>query len=228
MESKEVCIVLPALNEEGAIAMVIDEIPREEMEKSGYKIEILVVDNNSTDRTAEIAQEKGATVIVEPQRGKGKAIRRAFESVNGDFIFVLDADYTYPAIYIPRMVEVLEQGHDVVMGSRLRRQMEKGAMSRMNSVGNYLLTFMANTLYGTKISDLCTGYWGFREEVVKDLKLKADGFEIEANMFTEIAKKGCRIGEIPILYRRRTSPSTLNSLRDGFRIGQTLIRNRFR
>ena len=227
MSLKGISIILPALNEEETIGRVIDEIPREAMESNGYRVEIVVVDNNSTDRTREIAQEKRAKVIVEPVKGKGRAVRTAFELVDGVFIFVLDADYTYPATYIPQMLEMLQEEYDVVLGSRLKGQRERGAMSRFRLVGNHLLSFIASMLYGTRISDLCTGYWGFCRVAIEGLKLDATGFELEANMFAEIAKKGYRIAEVPILYRRRPSPSKLSSLKAGFRIGQTLVKKRF-
>jgi glycosyltransferase involved in cell wall biosynthesis len=225
---KGISVILPALNEEQTIGRVIDEIPRENIEQTGYEIELLVIDNDSTDRTKEIAEEKGARVIVEPVRGKGRAMRTAFEAVTGEFIFMLDADYTYPATHIPEMLKVLEEGYDVVLGSRLKGRMEGGAMSRLNLVGNHLLAFLANVLYGTEISDLCTGYWGLRREVIQDLKLDATGFELEANMLAEIAKKGYRIGEVPVHYRRRLTYPKLGSVKDGFRIGRMLIKKRFR
>jgi len=227
MSLKGISIILPALNEEETIGRVIDEIPREAMESNGYRVEIVVVDNNSTDRTREIAQEKRAKVIVEPVKGKGRAVRTAFELVDGVFIFVLDADYTYPATYIPQMLEMLQEEYDVVLGSRLKGQRERGAMSRFRLVGNHLLSFIASMLYGTRISDLCTGYWGFCRVAIEGLKLDATGFELEANMFAEIAKKGYRIAEVPILYRRRPSSSKLSSLKAGFLIGQTLVKKRF-
>ena len=224
----EVSIIIPALNEEETIGKVIGEVPKRELEKKGYKVEILVVNNNSADRTEGIAKEKGAKVILEPGRGKGRAVRTGFESASGDFIFILDADYTYPATYILRMLEVLQEGHDVVIGSRLRGQMKEGAMSRMNLVGNRFLSFIANILYGTRISDLCTGYWGLTRRVIEDIELDAKGFEFEANMFAEIVKKGYSIAEVPIYYRRRTTPPKLNSLKDGFKIGWTLLTKKFR
>lgn len=225
---KEVSIILPALNEEEAIGKIIDEVPVEDIEGRGYRAEVIVVDNGSTDRTREIAEAKGARVITEPSRGKGRAIRTAFESVSGDFVFMIDADFTYPATYIPRMLELLEGGYDVVLGSRLKGEIEEEAMSRLNLVGNHLLAFLANLLYGSGISDPCTGYWGFRGEVVKSLEIDAVGFELEANMLIETARKGYRIGEIPIYYRRRPSPAKLRSLKAGFKIGRTLIMKRFR
>jgi dolichol-phosphate mannosyltransferase len=225
---KEVSIIFPALNEEATIGKVIDEVPMEEIEGKGYRAEVIVVDNGSTDKTREIAEAKGARVITEPRRGKGRAIRTAFESVGGDYVFMLDADFTYPATYIPRMLKLLEGKYDVVLGSRLNGQLEDGAMSRLNLVGNHLLSFLTNILYGTRISDLCSGLWGFRGEVPRSLKLDAMGFELEVNMLIEIAKHGYRIGELPIYYRRRPTPTKLHSLRTGFRIGRTLVRKRFR
>ena len=228
MSDRLVSIIIPALNEEGTIAKVIDEIPREDIREKGYRIEIIVIDNNSTDRTREIAVEKGVRVIVERTRGKSRAIRTAFESIGGDFIIMLDADYTYPATYIPAILDVLADGYDVVLGSRLKGQMREGAMSKINLVGNHLLAWMASILYGTRISDLCTGYWGLTRRVIDSLKLDVDGFELEAAMFAEIAKKGYHLAEVPIYYRRRVTPAKLSSLKDGFKIVRTLLAKRFR
>jgi len=222
-----VCIVLPTLNEEEAIGRVIDEIPARDLAEKGFDVKILVVDGNSRDRTREIAEAKGAEVIIESRKGKGRAMRTAFDTVDADFVFMLDADYTYPATYIPEMLAILQRDCSVVIGSRLRGQIEKGGMSRLNVVGNRLLTLMASILYRTRMSDLCTGYWGFRGEVIPNLSLTADGFDFEADLFSQVAKKGYRLGEIPINYRRRQSPAKLNSIKDGLKIGRALISRRF-
>jgi glycosyltransferase involved in cell wall biosynthesis len=226
--TKEVCVVLPALNEESTIGLVIDEVPKEDLERKGYSVSVIVIDNGSTDRTGEIAREKGAKVIVEAARGKGRAVRAGFRAAKCDFVFMLDADYTYPATHIMQMLEALEDGYDVVMGSRIKGDMGEGAMSTMNLVGNRLLAMLANALYGTRISDPCTGCWGLRHAVAEGLNLSADGFDIEANMLTEIARDGHTVTEIPIHYRRRATPPKLNSLRDGLRIGRMLVATRFR
>ena len=228
LPQKSIRIIIPAFNEEQTVGRVIDEIPMAQMENAGYLVNIVVVDNNSTDRTRQIAEQKGATVISESRQGKGRAITTAFESVSGDYIFILDGDYTYPGIYIPRMLQTLEADYDVVLGSRLKGRMEKGAMARMNYLGNILLTWLANLLYGTGISDLCTGYWGFRGALVKDIKLDAMGFDLEANLLAQVAHKKCRIAEIPVNYRCRPTPSKLSGFRDGFRIVITLFDLRFR
>ena len=227
MSQPEILIILPTLNEEPTIGRVIDEIPRSSLEGAGYKVQLLVVDGNSTDRTRQIAQQKGAGVIVEPRKGKGIAVSQALSSVDADFIFMLDADFTYPAGYIPDMLKLLTDYHAVI-GSRMRGRREKGAMSRLNLVGNYLLSLIATVFYGKKISDVCSGFWGFRGEVVKTLSLRATAFDLEAELFSQLARKGYSIAELPIYYRRRASPPKLRSLRDGTRIGWALITKRFR
>jgi len=228
MKRHSILIILPAINEERTVGKVIDEIPKQALEKRGFDVRILVADGNSRDRTRQIAMDKGAEVVVESRRGKGRAMRSVFRRFKADFVFMLDADYTYPAIYIPKMLDILEQGYPVVTGSRLRGKIEEGGMSHLNRLGNYLLTWIARVLYWRRISDLCTGYWGLRGEIIPDLRLLANGFNFEAELFADITRRGYRIAEIPIHYRRRRTPPKLNSLRDGFRIGWTLITRRFR
>lgn len=227
MNKAKVSIILPALNEAETIGKVIDEIPQQALEQEGYSVEVLVVDNGSTDQTAQIAREKGARVISEPRRGKGRAVRTAFEQVRADFVFMLDSDYTYPAIYIPDMLKLLNQGYSVVIGSRLKGKREKGAISGWNMIGNQVLTLMAKILYRASISDLCTGYWGFRGEVIPQLNLSAVGFTLEADLLAQVTKNGYRIGEVPIHYRRRPSASKLPSVTAVVQIALALINRRF-
>ena len=227
VQKTKVCVILPALDEELTVGKVIDEIPRKALEREGYQVDILVVDGNSRDRTRQVAREKGARVIVEPRRGKGRAVRTALGLVRADFVFMLDADYTYPATYIPDMLRILHQGCPVVIGSRLRGGREKGAMRRLNLMGNFLLTLLANILYRARISDLCTGYWGIRGEVIPNLSLSADGFQLEAELFTQLTKKGYSIAEVPTYYRCRQGKAKLSGLKDGIKIGWMLIKKRF-
>jgi len=227
MHQSVVSIILPTLNEEETVGRVIDEIPRDILEKKGCLVKVLVVDGNSIDNTRQIAQERGAEVIIEPRKGKGRAMRTAFEQVRADFVFMLDADYTYPATYIPDMLDMLQRDCDVVIGSRLKGEREEGAMSRLNVIGNHLLTLMAEVLYLRRISDLCTGFWGFKGKVIPRLHLTADGFDFEADLFTQIVKHGYSISEIPIYYRRRRTPAKLSSIKDGLKIGWTLKTRRF-
>ncbi|MFC1846811.1 glycosyltransferase family 2 protein [Chloroflexota bacterium] len=227
MKKEVVCVILPALNEELTVGKVIDEVPRQALEQAGFEVDILVIDGNSSDKTRQIAEEKGAIVTIERRRGKGRAVRTIIESLEADFVFMLDADFTYPATYIPEMLAILRRGNPVVIGSRLRGEREDGAMRRLNIVGNIILTRTANLLYRTKISDLCTGYWGLRAEVVKELTLLADGFQLEAEIFTQLCRRGYPIVEIPTRYRCRQGKAKLSGLKDGFKIMWMLIKRRF-
>jgi dolichol-phosphate mannosyltransferase len=222
-----VAIILPALNEAPTIGKVLDEIPKPALEQDGYQVEVVVVDSNSRDETAQMARDKGARLISAPGIGKARAVRTALASIEADFLIMLDADYTYPATYIPEMLRIMRSGCPVVVGSRLRGQREKGAIRRLNLIGNVLLTSLANILYGTRISDLCTGYWGMRREVIPELELRTGGFQLEAEIFTQLAKKGYSIAEVPIFYRRRPSKAKLNRVRDGVRIAWLLVSRRF-
>ncbi|MBN1367444.1 MAG: glycosyltransferase [Dehalococcoidales bacterium] len=222
---QDVCIILPTLNEELSIGSVIDEIPVKALHEMGYQLDIVVADGGSTDRTVQKAQEKGVRVLHVP-KGKGLGVRTAIKEINADFIFMLDGDFTYPAAYIPEMLEVLQK-YPVVTGSRLKGKLEKGALRRTNFIGNHLLTWLANLLYGTNISDLCTGYWGFRQDVIKSLHLTTTGFQFEAELLTQLAKHKYKIREIPITYRPRQGTAKLGRFKDGMKIGWFLIKHRF-
>lgn len=224
-----VSIVLPALNEEKAIGKVIDDLPLVQLRKRGYDVDIMVVDGHSVDRTVEIAESKGARLVRQFGRGKGCAVRTAFDEFDGKYLFMIDADDTYPSGYLIDLLDMLESGkYDVVIGSRLNGHIMPGAMSRMNWMGNKVLTGVANAFFpnGHKTTDICTGMWGFERTVPKTLPLSATHFEIEAEMFAQCIKQGFRIGEIPIVYRRRGGPSKLGSIRAGSRIGMKLVREK--
>jgi dolichol-phosphate hexosyltransferase len=226
MKKKEVCIIIPTLNEESSIGQVIEEIPKKGLEDSGYNVDILVVDGISTDRTMQIAREKGARILLETRRGKGRAIRTAMEQIHADYIFMLDGDFTYPPSHIPAMLKVLQK-YPVVIGSRLKGKREKGSLKKINLIGNHLVTILANLLYGTRISDVCTGYWGFRRDVIRNLNLTSDGFQLEVELLIQLAKKGYKIGEVPINYRRRSGKPKLSGFKDGVKIGKFLFSKRF-
>jgi dolichol-phosphate mannosyltransferase len=218
-------VVIPTLNEERSIGKVIDDVPVADLLKNGLETVVYVIDGNSTDNTREIAVEKGAQIILEEQEGKGSAIQTAFKTITADFAIMVDGDDTYPIEMATEMTRLL-QANDVVIGSRLNGTIEQGAMTKLNVVGNILLSLLAWTLFGAHISDVCTGFWGYRGDTIRHLELEARGFEIEADMFAECARKGLRIAEIPITYRARKDQPKLSSLRDGVKIGLFLCRRR--
>ena len=138
---------------------------------------------------------------------------------------MVDGDNTYPIEMATEMARLLKR-HDVVIGSRLKGTIEPGAMTKLNVVGNTLLSLLAWGLFGTRISDVCTGFWGYKGEVIRRFELAARGFEIEADMFAECVRIGLCIAEIPITYRAREDRPKLSSLRDGLQIGLFLCKRR--
>jgi len=223
MES--VAVIIPTLNEERGIGDVVERIPVSDLLKDGFETTAYVVDGHSTDATREIATRKGAHIIFDEGKGKGAAMRAAFEEVNADYVIMVDGDDTYPIDVATEMVRLL-QTHDAVIGSRLKGRIEPGAMTRVHIVGNTLLTLLARLLFYAKISDVCTGLWGFRSDAIRRLELAAKGFELEADLFAECVLKGCSIAEIPITYRARKDRPKLASLRDGLKIGLFLCKRR--
>ncbi|MEI7827725.1 MAG: glycosyltransferase family 2 protein [Euryarchaeota archaeon] len=220
-----VAIVIPTLNEERSIGKVIDDVPVADLLLKGLETVVYVIDGTSTDNTREIAVEKGAKIILEERKGKGWAVQTAFKSINTDYAILVDGDDTYPIEMATEMIRLLKT-NDVVIGSRLKGTIEPGAMTKLNIVGNILLSLLARKLFGTRISDVCTGFWAYRSDTIRRLELAARGFEIEAEMFSECVGRGVSIAEIPITYRARKDQPKLSSLKDGVKIGLFLCRRR--
>ena len=218
-----VAVVIPTLNEERSISAVIEDVPVNDLRKNEFKTAVYVIDGRSVDHTRDIAVQKGAQVVTEQRRGKGVALQTAFRTVDADYVIVVDGDNTYPISVASEMLRLLQR-YDVVIGSRLKGTIEPGAMTTLNMLGNTLLTLLARALFSVNITDVCTGLWGFRGDAIRRLELKAQGFEIEADMYSECARKGLSIAEIPIHYRARADHAKLAAIRDGLRIGAFLCR----
>jgi len=235
-----VVIFLPALNEEAAIGRVLERIPKAQLEASGYSLSVWVVDGNSTDRTLEVVRDSGASVFVQSGRGKGTGMRQAFghmlttrELADGgsrdpEFFLMFDADGTYPPEAIPQFVEALSRGNDVVLGSRFRGQMAEGAMTPLNAMGNRILSKLARILYGVRVTDVCTGMWGFNADALRQISLDAGGFDLEADLFGSVCLSRARISELPIDYAPRIGPSRMLPLRSGLHIAWRLFARRLR
>jgi len=229
MSVNRIAILLPALDEADTIGRVIGKIPKKELTDLGYSVEVVVVDGHSKDMTCEIAASMGARLLKQKGIGKGNALQTAFDNFEGRYLFMLDADDTYNPKEILRMLPPLERGEaDVVMGTRLKGSISKGAMSRLNYIGNIALTQTANILFpnGHKVSDVCTGMWGFTDEVIHALDLESHSFDIEAEMYAKCVKSGFTVGEVNITYGRRMNANKLSSLKDGAKIWFRLLRER--
>ena len=229
----ELVILLPTKNEEEGVGEVIDRIPKMEIEKRGFSVRVIVVDGSSTDSTREIAASKGVEVILQKSaQGKGWGFREAIQIIlngrdsKGDCLIMLDADATYRPEEIPLFITEL-QSCDVVWGSRLRGKIEEGAMSMTNWIGNYLLSLSASIIFLRRTTDLCTGFWGFRSNILSTLPLTAKGFTLEAELFGLSMRYKLITKEIPIDYDRREGKSTLRWYIDGPRIFLASIKKRF-
>jgi glycosyltransferase involved in cell wall biosynthesis len=202
---------------------VIDNVPKDKLRQLGYECEVLVIDNNSSDKTAEIARAHGARVIFEAKKGKGNAIRAGFDALTADtvFVFMVDGDYTYKPAEIPRLLEPLESGFcDVVVGSRLGGKMSKDALRFRNRVVNWSFTFLVRQFYQANVTDVLSGYFAWKKEVVDKLRphLASEGFAIEMEMITKMVKLDFALYSVPITYDVRIGKTKINALRDGLRI----------
>lgn len=220
---KKITVLIPCYNEENGIAEVIRKFPREKIEASNYSLEIMIVDNNSTDRTAEIARSLGATVITEKKKGKGNAVRKGFDSISEDtdYVVMLDGDDTYRPEEILRLVEPLESNFcEAVIGSRLLGRISDGSMTKMNLIGNRFFSTIVRFFYKVKVTDVLTGYFAWKKDTINRLRphLKSPGFALEMEMVTKMAKLGVHITCIPISYDSRAGETNLHPIKDGLRI----------
>ena len=211
----KVTVVVPTLNEEESIGEIVEKFV-------GMGYEVLVVDGNSTDRTREIAEKKGARVVIQSGRGKGQAVREAFQIVDSDVVVLIDGDGTYLPEEVEKLLEPIRRNvADHVAGNRLEN-FEKGAFTKLNLLGNKILNMFFRIFYGVELYDILTGYRALRREVYKSFELEKTGFEIEAEMTVETIANGFRIMEVPITYRKRRGRTKLSPLRDGVKIALTL------
>jgi len=216
LKNSSISIVIPALNESEGIERTIQTIPLSMLKSMGYNVQILIVDNGSTDNTADIARRAGAEVLYEPKRGYGHAYKAGFAGASGDIIVTSDADATYPLEDIPRLVKMIdEQKIDFITTNRFKK-MRKGAMSFRNKVGNAVLSATMTILFGLRIKDSQSGMWVFRRDILKNLKLTSNTplsqeLKIEACHFA-----GCSWKEVPIEYRHRTGKVKLGGWKVGF------------
>ena len=220
MTNENVCILLPTLNEEATIGPVIRDFRSEGFDN------ILVIDGNSKDRTREIAEAEGARVVVQTGKGKGQAIKQAFDLIEEDYVVMADGDGTNLAkdVHVV-LAPILEGKADHVMGNRLV-DYEKGAFTRLNLIGNKIINKLFGLAYGVWLDDILTGYRAFNRKAIKSFELKKLGFEIESEITIESVKKDLRVVEVPTTYLARHSggATKLNPLKDGFRIGSTIYK----
>jgi len=217
---RTIAVLIPCFNEELTIERVIDDFRFELPEAR-----IFVFDNNSTDRTVERAQAKGATILHERRQGKGFVVQTMFRDIDADIYIMVDGDGTYPASNVHALLApVLSNDADMVIGSRLSPT-SQSAFRLPNRMGNRIFLFLAHRLFDTRISDMLSGYRVFNREIVKQLPLLSPGFQIETELTIKALQRGYRIVELPVdmFARPRGSYSKIRYVQDGLLILSTIF-----
>jgi glycosyltransferase involved in cell wall biosynthesis len=215
-ESPDISVILPALDEEKTIAACISKIQKVFREQN-LRGEILVSDS-SKDSTPHIARNSGARVIRPERAGYGNAYLAAFREARGRVIVMGDADDTYDFSDIPRLLEPLEKGADLVVGSRFKGEISPGSMTPLHQyIGNPLLTWVINAIYRTRFSDTHTGFRAITRSALSRLNLSTGGMEFASEMLIRASEQGLSVVEVPIRYYPRQSPSKMHSFADGWR-----------
>ncbi|MCC8162212.1 MAG: glycosyltransferase family 2 protein [Lachnospiraceae bacterium] len=212
----KIAVLIPCYNEEKTVQKVVNDFREVLPEATVY-----VYDNNSSDRTAELAAAAGAVVRHEYQQGKGNVIRRMFREIDAQVYIMTDGDDTYPAEYARQMVnQVLDHQADMVVGDRLSSTYFTENKRPFHNFGNSLVRGTINRLFHTEIKDIMTGYRAFSYQFVKTFPVLSKGFEIETEMTIHAADKNLQVDNVVIEYRDRPegSESKLNTYSDGAKV----------
>jgi len=217
---RRIAVLVPCYNEEGTIARVIADF-RANLPDA----QIYVYDNNSTDRTVEVARAAGATVRRERRQGKGHVVRRMFGDVDADIYVLVDGDATYDAASVHAMIaRLIDSGLDMVVGAR--RDQEEAAYRPGHRLGNRMLTGFVDRVFGASFADMLSGYRVFSRRFVKSFPALSGGFEIETELTVHALNLELPVAEIetPYFARPAGSVSKLSTWRDGLRILRMIVR----
>ena len=220
---EKIAVLIPCYNEELTIEKVIKDFKKELPEADIY-----VYNNNSKDRTREIAMKNGAIVVDEYKQGKGNVVRSQFRDIEADIYVMVDGDDTYPAEFVHKLIEPVKNGEaDMAIGDRLSNgTYQKENKRPFHELGNNLVKKSINVLFKTDLKDIMTGYRVFNKVFVKNMPVMSPKFEIETEMSLHALDKKFIIEEIPIVYRDRPegSVSKLNTVSDGMKVIKTIIK----
>ena len=216
-------VLIPCYNEELTIEKVIKDFKKELPDADIY-----VYDNNSKDKTAQIAKANGAIVKHEYRQGKGNVVRSMFRDIDADIYVMVDGDDTYPSEEVHKLIKPVQEGRaDMAIGDRLTNgTYQKENKRHFHEFGNNLVRKSINVLFNTKLKDIMTGYRVFNKVFVKNMPVMSPKFEIETEMSLHALDKKFIIEEIPIVYRDRPegSVSKLNTVSDGMKVIKTIIK----
>lgn len=215
--SATISIVMPCLNEEQTVESCVRKA-LSWLERSPYAGEVVVVDNGSTDRSAELASAAGARVVSEPRPGYGAALRRGFAEGTGDWLVMGDCDDTYDFGNLDPLIQPLADGYDMSVGNRFAGGIAPGAMTWSHRyIGTPVISFLLRMFSGLKVGDSQCGLRAFTREALNTLELRTDGMELASEMILKSARRGLKVADIPVPYDIRLGEAKLNTMRDGWR-----------
>lgn len=218
---KKIAWIIPCYNEEQTIGPMVVDILR-----CCPHSRVFVFDNNSSDRTASIAAAKGATVVAEPNQGKGHVVRSMFRKVDADIYILIDGDMTYDVKGWEKLIAPIVSGKaDMVVGNRIGVS-HADTFRPFHQFGNILITGLINVTFRTRLRDVLSGYRAFSRDLVKHIYMNARGFEVEVELTVQALELGFTVQEIPLAHVERPegSESKLSTVKDGLRIVFTIIR----
>jgi glycosyltransferase involved in cell wall biosynthesis len=221
MVDASIVIIIPCLNEELTIGSVIDDFA-----DAVPQADIVVYDNGSTDRTADIARDHHARIVTVSERGKGLVLRQAFTELDYDIYVMVDGDATYPAGPCVQMIHDLCKHHaDMIVGDRLSSTYFTENKRPLHGFGNRIVRWMINTIFHGSIKDVMSGYRVLSRRMVKSISIRHDGFEVETELTIYALQHHLMVMEQPVNYvdRPEGSTSKLHTIKDGFRVMRTIF-----
>lgn len=229
MKKPSLTVIIPTINEGIILKKVIDDSI-----KAGKNFDtkiMVVVSDRTTQETKEIAKKSKAIIVdIKKQIGKGAAVREAVPKLNTDYAIQIDADYQFIPPEIPKMMELLLSGYDVVLGTRYQKgsKIDPDSVSYFRLFGSYVLSLITSIFSKQRITDVMAGFKGFDTKILKDLAPQTDHFGYEAELVVRAAKRKYKIINMPISYKKReTGKSTVSSVKDGYLVLRTIIKTAF-
>ena len=226
--ARSLSIVIPALNEAQNMPKVMGSIPTDALRRAGWWVEVIVVDNASTDGTGHLAAELGAKVVTQPTRGYGHAYCAGFSAARGAVIATGDADCTYPFDALPELLDHFSSQRLDFMSTNRLSKTNSFAMKRSHAIGNRALTMASRTLFRSPFRDSQSGMWIFRSRIWSHLDVRSGGMPFSQELKHEAYRLGFACAEVPIEYRPRGGVVKLNATRDGVRNLAQLLTHRAR
>ncbi|MDD5606710.1 MAG: glycosyltransferase family 2 protein [Candidatus Pacebacteria bacterium] len=226
----KISIIIPTLNEEKNLPLVLEDIKKFFDGRQEYNYEVIIVDNCSKDGTLKIAKENNCRVLLNPIIGKGSSLKKGLEIAKGDILITMDADVSNRASEIGLLIEGIKSGYDVVFGSRFIQGGGSEDIEWYRKIGNKFFIFLVNFLWKTNYSDLCYGYQAFSREAKEKLlpHIKCQGFGIETEIAIKVAKLRLKVLEIPSVEKKRKyGKSNLKTIKDGWGILIIIVKELF-